>query len=110
MASDEGQNPEQEEGPRRAKSDGQSSVRPQDAAGSSVARFFGLGVQFAAAILIAVFAGQWIDRHYGSDPWGVLVGAFVGFGAGFFSIYRIVMASQNADRTKHPNDGKGPGA
>jgi F0F1-type ATP synthase assembly protein I len=66
--------------------------RPEN--GASPGRFVGLGVQFAAAILLGVFGGQWVDRRFGSDPWGVLLGAFAGFGAGFYGIYRAVTVGQ----------------
>lgn len=68
------------------------------AGGLAAGTMFGLGFQFAAVIILSVLAGQWADRHFGSDPWGVLGGAFVGFGAGFFSIYRTVTAADRRAR------------
>jgi F0F1-type ATP synthase assembly protein I len=52
----------------------------------------GAGLQFAIAILLFLYAGQWVDRRLGSSPWGVLVGVFLGAVAGFTSIYRKLMA------------------
>jgi F0F1-type ATP synthase assembly protein I len=65
---------------------------------------FGLGFQFAALILLSVLAGQWADRHFGSDPWGVLGGAFLGFSAGFFSIYRTVTAADRRARKRRKQE------
>jgi len=66
---------------------------------------FGLGFQFAAVILLSVLAGQWLDRHFGSDPWGVLGGAFLGFGGGFLSIYRTVTAADRRRKNGEPGTG-----
>lgn len=65
--------------------------KPDEGGGAALA---GLGFQFAAGIVLGVLVGQWIDRHYGTNPWGVLVGAFLGFGAGFYSIFRSVKKDQ----------------
>jgi F0F1-type ATP synthase assembly protein I len=50
--------------------------------------FFGVGIQFAGAILLFFFAGRWLDERLGTTPWLLLAGVFVGAGAGFASIYR----------------------
>lgn len=60
--------------------------------GTSVGVYMGLGLQFAAAILAFAFLGQWLDRRWGTDPWLLLVGVFLGAGGGFYSIYRKLMA------------------
>lgn len=51
-------------------------------------KVFSLGFQFAAAIILFAYAGLWADRRFDSSPWGVLVGAFIGFGAGVYALYR----------------------
>ncbi|MFN8665784.1 MAG: AtpZ/AtpI family protein [Gemmatimonadaceae bacterium] len=58
----------------------------------STARYGGLGLQFAISILLFLYVGQWVDRRYGTKPWGLLVGVFVGAGAAFYSMYRRLMA------------------
>lgn len=70
--------------------------RDQNAA-LSASEFAGIGVQFAATILVFVFAGVWLDGRLGSTPWFVLIGVFVGAAAGFYSMYRKVMAAQRRD-------------
>jgi ATP synthase protein I len=52
--------------------------------------FAGIGIQFAATILVFTFAGVWLDRRLGTSPWFVLIGVFVGAGGGFYSMYRLV--------------------
>ncbi len=46
------------------------------------------GMQFAAGVLICLYAGEWLDRRLGTTPWLVIVGAFLGAAAGFLALYR----------------------
>jgi F0F1-type ATP synthase assembly protein I len=65
--------------------------------GSSGADFAGLGIQFVAAILVFLFAGQWVDKRLGTDGLFTIVGVFVGAGAAFYNMYRKVTAAQRRD-------------
>lgn len=58
----------------------------------------GMGFQFAAAILLFVFAGQWVDSQLGTTPWGVLVGVFVGFAAGLYSMVRAARRAEEEEK------------
>lgn len=75
---------------------GQEPHRSDDgrepAAGSSVAVYAGLGLQFALSILVFLYLGQWLDRRFGTEPWLLLISVFVGAGGSFYSIYRKLMA------------------
>ena len=62
--------------------------------GSPLGAALGGGVQFAASILLGAFAGHWLDRRIGTEPWLVIAGTFVGAGAGFYSLYRALTANQ----------------
>jgi len=53
-----------------------------------------VGLQFAASIVLFLFAGQWVDRKLGTAPWFLIIGVFFGAGAGFHSLYRKLMAAQ----------------
>jgi F0F1-type ATP synthase assembly protein I len=70
---------------------------PSPKRGLAGADFAGLGIQFAAAILIFLFAGQWVDEKLGTDGLFTVVGVFVGAGAAFYSMYRKVNAAQKQD-------------
>jgi len=65
--------------------------------GVSGAEFAGIGVQFAATILIFVFLGVWLDRRLGTSPWLLLVCVFVGAAGGFYSMYRKMTAARSRD-------------
>jgi F0F1-type ATP synthase assembly protein I len=66
-------------------------------AGISGAEFAGIGIQFAATILVFVFAGIWLDKRFGTSPWLLILFVFVGASAGFFSMYRKVTAAQRRE-------------
>lgn len=60
-----------------------------------------LGIQFAVTLLIGVFAGKWVDGHYGTTPAFTLVGGLVGIIAGFYHFLKTVM-----NLSKDPEDKK----
>ena len=62
-----------------------------DAGVLSGAQFAGIGIQFAASILLFLYAGQWLDRKLGTSPWLLIAGVFLGAGASFYSMYRKLM-------------------
>jgi F0F1-type ATP synthase assembly protein I len=41
-----------------------------------------------------MFAGMWLDRALASSPWFLILFVFGGAAAGFYSIYRKLMAAQ----------------
>jgi F0F1-type ATP synthase assembly protein I len=65
--------------------------------GLSGADFAGVGIQFALAIILFLYVGQWIDKRVGTNGLFTLVGVFVGAGGAFYSIYRKVSAAQKQD-------------
>jgi F0F1-type ATP synthase assembly protein I len=80
--------------------------------GPSGADFAGLGIQFAAAIILFLFVGQWVDKKLGTDGLFTIVGVFVGGGGAFYNMYRKISAAQRQDdeeraaRNKRPKDGQ----
>ncbi|HEX8244026.1 MAG TPA: AtpZ/AtpI family protein [Longimicrobium sp.] len=52
------------------------------------AQYAGLGVTFAAGIVLFTLLGVWVDERLGTSPWGVLLGVFLGFGLSLAWIYR----------------------
>lgn len=65
--------------------------------GLSGGDFAGLGIQFAAAIIIFLFAGQWVDNRFGTNGLFTIAGVFIGAGGGFYSMYRKISAAQKQD-------------
>jgi F0F1-type ATP synthase assembly protein I len=65
--------------------------------GTSPATYAGLGFQLLASILIFLYAGQWLDRRFGTKGILTVLGVLFGAGAAFYSMYRRLMADQRRD-------------
>jgi ATP synthase protein I len=65
--------------------------------GPSPASFAGAGVQFVVSILLFLYIGKWLDARLGTSPWLLMLGVFLGAGAGFYSFYRRIMAASRSD-------------
>ncbi len=61
---------------------------PDDRAGASWLRYTHLGLQYCLTLLLFVFGGQWADRRLDTEPWLLLTGALLGFGASTYLIVR----------------------
>jgi F0F1-type ATP synthase assembly protein I len=46
------------------------------------------GTTFAVTILLCLYIGVQVDKHWPTSPWGVVGGVFFGFGVGFFNLIR----------------------
>ena len=58
----------------------------------------GFGLTMALATALFAWLGSLLDDRLGTKPLLVLVGAFVGFGAGFYSMYsRLVLRGRESD-------------
>lgn len=57
-------------------------------------KYAGFGVQFAIAVLLFLYAGNWVDQKVGSSPLFLVLGVFLGAGASFYSIYQRLMTDQ----------------
>ena len=77
--------------------------------GLSGADFAGVGLQFAAAIVVFLFAGQWVDDKLGTSGLFTIAGVFIGGGAAFYLMYRKITAAQRRDdEERSANRGSGP--
>lgn len=52
------------------------------------ARVYSLGIDLAAAVGGLSLLGYWIDRHYQTDPWGILIGFGLGLVGGMYNFIR----------------------
>lgn len=69
-------------------------LRGRRAQDGGVGKYAGFGVQFAIAVLLFLYAGNWIDQKVGTSPLFLVLGVFVGAGASFYSIYQRLMTDQ----------------
>lgn len=55
---------------------------------AGASKYAGLGIQLAAAIIVFVFAGRWLDAKLGTRALFTILGAFLGFGGTMWSLIR----------------------
>ena len=64
---------------------------------AAAGQFTGYGLTFALSTLLFLLAGWWLDRKVGTMPLFLILGAFVGGGAGFYSLYRHVVLDERPE-------------
>ncbi|MGD2121479.1 MAG: AtpZ/AtpI family protein [Gemmatimonadota bacterium] len=66
-------------------------------------QFTGYGLSWALSVLLFLLGGWWLDGKLSTEPLFMILGAFVGGAAGFYSLYRhIVLDSQERDEDLEP--------
>ena len=62
-------------------------------------RHSGVGLELAGAVAGFALVGYWIDLHYGTNPWGVVVGVILGIVGGLYNFVReALQATREAQR------------
>jgi F0F1-type ATP synthase assembly protein I len=64
-------------------------------------RYSGVGLELAGATAGLAFVGYWIDRRFGTQPWGFLGGVVIGLVGG---LYNLVRQSLEASREAKTDD------
>ena len=65
---------------------------------ADASEFAGLGIAMGLSIAFFAIAGDWLDDRLGTQPLFVLLGVFLGFGGGFYSLYwRVVLVHKRED-------------
>ncbi len=59
---------------------------PRDAF-KATGRYMGFGLTWALSVLLFLGVGAWLDSKLGTGPLLLILGALVGGGAGFYSLY-----------------------
>jgi len=87
---------------------GRPDASPSASTGLGTAgRYAGIGIQFAASIVLFLYAGQWVDRRLGTTPIFLIAGVFLGATAAFYSIYKRLMRDLKREedaRSERPMD------
>ena len=55
---------------------------------SNWGKYLGYGLEMAVGIALGIWAGSWFDRRYGSAPWGLLIGVFLGLAGGMYLLIK----------------------
>lgn len=72
------------------------------------ARYAGLGVQFAGALVLFGALGRWADGKLGTDPWLMVAGIFLGFVGGMVSVVKSVPPTRSKSPPPEPPDQETP--
>jgi len=78
-------------------------------------RHSGVGLELAGALAGFALIGYWIDRWYGTEPWGLVIGVILGLVGGLYNLVRqslqavrearIEDEAAKAERLKNPGRG-----
>lgn len=69
-------------------------------------RLAGIGFELVAAVGTFILVGYWWDRHYGTGPKGVIVGAVLGLIGGMYNLIRqSLLATREAAGGSDITDG-----
>ncbi len=60
--------------------------------------YLGLGIEFAVTLLVFIFAGHYLDKRWGTDPWLLLAGATLGFLIAFYNFFKTLLKLSDRDR------------
>jgi ATP synthase protein I len=66
-------------------------------------RYSGIGLELAGTTAGLALVGYWIDRYFGTAPWGILVGVIIGIVGG---LYNLVRESLNALHEAEADDAR----
>ena len=66
-------------------------------------RYAGLGLQFAASVLVLALGGYWLDRRMGTLPLFLIVGVLLGFIGGTVAIVKQV-PPPTGSRSRDPHE------
>jgi len=61
---------------------------------------WGMGFELAAAVAGFTLVGYWVDRHYRTYPWGVLIGLALGLIGGMYNLIRESLAASRQARSE----------
>ena len=66
----------------------------------------GIGLEMAGAVAGFALVGYWIDRHFGSKPWGLVIGVALGLVGGLYNMVKeSLLATLEASAEDEANEG-----
>ena len=63
-------------------------------------RYSGVGLELAGATAGLAFIGYWIDRKFGTQPWGILGGVVIGLVGGLYNLVRESLQAVREARSR----------
>lgn len=95
--------------PRSPRDEGSGGSTGSSSLPSDLGRHAGHGLTLAVATAVFAWLGTLADDRLGTEPLLVVVGAAVGFGAGFYSMYRSLVG-RGSDGTSASDGARGAGS
>lgn len=62
-----------------------------------LAPYMGLGTELAASVAGMLLLGYFLDKHFNTSPWLLLVGAAAGFVGGFYNFIKQIQRLGKSD-------------
>ena len=76
-------------------------MKEKETSGPTWQRLSGIGVEFAGAVGGFALLGYWIDGHWNTKPWGLLICVGLGLVGGTYNLIReSLAASRPRDRSR----------
>ena len=73
-------------------------------------RHSGAGLELAGATAGLALTGYWVDGKFGTRPWGLLVGVFIGIVGGLYNLVRDSMLAAREAQREDASSGTQSGA
>ncbi len=67
-------------------------------------KFFNVGAELIAGVLVGVGLGILIDWGFGTSPWGLISFFIMGSAAGMLNVYRALASQRPKDNKKETDD------
>jgi F0F1-type ATP synthase assembly protein I len=48
----------------------------------------GVGIQMAVGVVLGLVIGHWLEKRYGWEPWGTLIGVMLGLAGGMYLLIK----------------------
>lgn len=66
--------------------------------------YIALGSEIAASMVVPLLIGWYVDEHFHTEPWGILVGILFSFLGVFNIIYKLTVQSKNTKSKRDDNE------
>lgn len=76
----------------------------EDTSQNLAGKFFNVGVELVAGVLVGAGLGIFIDWLFGTSPWGLISLFILGSAAGMLNVYRALIGQGKKEKKKDTHD------